>query len=515
MIKYIHRIIGASRFLAQPRSLRSILTNKPSHGPPKSDLNLQRIVGRLRFPADAFWHGALDFLSGGKLTDRDSLGPIEFKKYLPDLVPSSFSFFEPVEAFEVVIIHKGLLDDYSNSLLKRITSALEYAYGNAVFNIFVAKSLGRRSGGAQKHLFRYDDSPPNDIPDRSICLVTAGGFGNLGDDAITHAAEKILAENFPGRPIVHQSPPVPKRDLLRSDLLVLGGGGLFYDSCLYNLQNYTLPLFWANEAKIPRCCLGIGLQGIRTALGRRVYREALKGCLFVSVRDRRDREILETVCGGDPPIVLSQDLAFSLSPRILPGTSRPKRRTGESKRPMVYLALQDTTHLLASHRYQTYQSTIRSLPDRLAPYFDLTLIVQSRNDLPLYQSLSSRGSPPLPVVSFSRNEVEAAAACYARGDIVVTSRLHGFILACLAGKPVVATGTINGKIHRLIVNSMPEMHKSFIPITRFTPENVIKKLERISIHPDEFTISEFRLARCREAASVNEQWLRIHAAQIR
>lgn len=270
------------------------------------------------------------------------------------------------------------------------------------------------------------------------------GEHNLGDDALL---EVVLAELPQGCvPLVtaHDQAWVQERfgvatcnrrrlaevmgQLASCDALVLGGGSLLQDATsLQSLLYYCLLMLAARLQGKPVVLWGQGLGPLRRPISRALVRLCLPLATAITWRDRASGELAQQlthraqIIGSDPvwaypgrswrgnqgPIVLCWRPLRALEPSgWLPYLEALATLAEESGRDLVWLPF---------HRLQ---------------------------DRGLLQRLNQAQRVPRLVLERSREvEVEdpsAAMAVFAKAGLVLAMRLHGLILAALAGSPVAA-----------------------------------------------------------------------------
>ncbi|SDD11438.1 polysaccharide pyruvyl transferase family protein [Actinokineospora iranica] len=98
--------------------------------------------------------------------------------------------------------------------------------------------------------------------------------------------------------------------LSRLDVLVLGGGGVLYDS---EARRYLRLVRIARECGVPSFAYAVGVGPLTDADDRQIVRETLADMLAVIVRDEESRLILEEV-GVTRDIVVTADPALLLTP---------------------------------------------------------------------------------------------------------------------------------------------------------------------------------------------------------
>lgn len=141
--------------------------------------------------------------------------------------------------------------------------------------------------------------------------------------------------------------------------------------------------------------------------------------------------------------------------------------------------------LLAAARMREYQRIIEDTVDLVPPDAALELVVQSRDDLPMYREWQKRHG--CRIRSFDGETIEQVLDYYAGLDLVLTSRYHGFIFALPTERPVICTGNLRGKIDRLIRSAVPSAASCFIPLKQFDHLALQRRLELFARNPSALT----------------------------
>lgn len=181
------------------------------------------------------------------------------------------------------------------------------------------------------------------------------------------------------------------------DRLVIGGGGL--------LMNYFEP-FWRglSQRSISRCTLwGVGVCDTRdqnTPPDRKLMQELVDRCERVVVRDELTRDFLDR----DLPIVACPSL-LAIQTLAAPGASADS--------------------VLHVDNFTTVGEDVFTTMDTMASSFAVSRGMKMRN-------ANNRITPN------SRTELDAMLKRYATAQVVLSSGLHGCIIAVALGKPIVA-----------------------------------------------------------------------------
>jgi polysaccharide pyruvyl transferase WcaK-like protein len=272
------------------------------------------------------------------------------------------------------------------------------------------------------------------------------GFGNLGDEAILAGIERVLEPlkltpailiggpavgtvgAFPGARRISPRRLLPTLDALRAlrscQVLILSGGGLFNDHWATVIPRY---LSWVVAARIAGArvaWLGVGVGPIRRRGWRRLARLAARLSEPVFVRDRASAILL----GGGPKIRVAPDMAFFNPP---PPTRRRDPVLALIVRPPVRSGSEPAASLERTLSAVAACGAAAGLEPRLqlmAP--DVDRLFAERVGLRIQAELGVR--PRIEVLGRTSPEaLERLAAC----ELVASVRLHGLILAAIAGVP--------------------------------------------------------------------------------
>jgi polysaccharide pyruvyl transferase CsaB len=169
-----------------------------------------------------------------------------------------------------------------------------------------------------------------------IGLLGSYGGLNVGDEAILTSmvasmrdacpfAEIVVFSRDAGHTRLHH--PVDRvvdarggrrsdvaEEIAQLDLLVLGGGGLLYDT---EAPVYLREVRLAQEAGVPTVAYAVGAGPLRLAEDRAVVREVVSRMARVTVRDEESKRVLEDV-GVGVPIEVVADPALLLTPEPFP-----------------------------------------------------------------------------------------------------------------------------------------------------------------------------------------------------
>jgi polysaccharide pyruvyl transferase WcaK-like protein len=286
---------------------------------------------------------------------------------------------------------------------------------------------------------------------RPIRIVTLGyqGFGNLGDEAILAGIEQLLAGTgievsavvggtrapivaFPAARRVASDRSWPTREaiaiLRRADALVLAGGGLLHDHWAAVVPRY---LAWTLLARLlgrPVVWLGVGVGPFRRRWLRRVAGLTLRLSRLVLVRDLASATV--AMAGGGRVDGVIPDPALHLEPP--PAAAREGLvvvvRAPIRAEPAVAQRLLDALAgvIVEAAAGGVEASIVTFAGPRDQPFADaLAARVATRGQAaPAIEALG-----PDPLVGLAR---------LGRAEAIVTVRLHGLLLAAIAGTPCAA-----------------------------------------------------------------------------
>jgi polysaccharide pyruvyl transferase WcaK-like protein len=185
--------------------------------------------------------------------------------------------------------------------------------------------------------------------------------------------------------------------------------------------------------------LSVGTGTIESRLGKRFVRCALERADYRSFRDRRSRELAAAATPtADDPIV--PDLAYALP---LPA-DLPPPRAGVAVCPMIY-ADPRVWPAADAARYRRHIETFAELAVRLARAGqEVVIFGTTRADNTAVRDLMSRVEHEVGAGERRRvrsrviDDVAELMRAFSLAEVVVAARLHGVVLAHVAGRPTLA-----------------------------------------------------------------------------
>lgn len=299
-------------------------------------------------------------------------------------------------------------------------------------------------------------------PSRAYLIAGYYGFGNLGDELILSETIQMLLAKQPDARIVavsgnveatknqHQVEAVDARDIhelskaIESvDLVVVGGGGLFYDywgvsetdvfsKTHSGINVYASIAMLASLHRKPLHVFAVGVGPLSTPAGAGLTRAIFEQAQFSSVRDKRSFKVLDTI--GVAP----EGFTRTLDP-VMASIDRPNRDDGNQPHTLVAVrkwpftvgwektvaqALDEFVEFSgASLRFVPFQVNDEKLLDDRRAAADIVALMKHSDRATLVDN-------PL--------SVEDAYAIFSEADFVIGMRLHSVVLAARYGIPFVA-----------------------------------------------------------------------------
>jgi hypothetical protein len=363
---------------------------------------------------------------------------------------------------DYAIVHKGLMPRLPRQVLQALVIHGDVLHANEVFVVFARHAAGagrsaldvtrRRHTQPVLDYVKRDAGMRQRHADRRAVVVSAFGVGNVGDDAVSFGAREVLYRN--GFDEVDLVGPNPDYSVIDSaDLVVIGGGGLLYDSSFSNVSNYTAPIRYAYERGIPSAVLGVGTQGIRTTLGAAAFKDALSLARLVTVRERSDATLLtETV--GLKNVHTTGDLALLLAdgPRPVPVRRDPG---------LAVLSLSHSLEGWLAKRDSTIDAYLDETVESLGRGYNKVIgVVHSVDDEAIYERLRQRRE--IQVVKAADYDVSAVMDLYGSAGLVVSSRFHGLLFSVMGRTPLIQVCGPTSKSGRALAERFPSLTRAAI-----------------------------------------------------
>ena len=279
------------------------------------------------------------------------------------------------------------------------------------------------------------------------------GFDNAGDEAILYAMVQALQHRRPqleltvlsARPeatamaygvkaIPRTHLPAVLQEMRRTNLFIMGGGGLLQDTTsLASLQYYLGLVAMARTCGRKVFFYGQGIGPIRTGIGRRMTRTLVNRVSAITVRDEESRRELIDI-GVRRRITVTADPVLGLEPEpawmergrlILDGM-------GLTAAPIAGISMRPWPSA------PDYVRAVAAAGDRLAAAGRQVLFLPFHHpgDLAVCREAADRMQAPAVVLDLPCDFNELMGIC-AHLDLAVGMRLHFLVFAALAGVPLV------------------------------------------------------------------------------
>jgi polysaccharide pyruvyl transferase CsaB len=287
----------------------------------------------------------------------------------------------------------------------------------------------------------------------------SGSYGgmNLGDEAILAGIISELRASLPVEiTVFSRNPPdtlerhqveraVPVRRLIqkeitpeiaRLDALVLGGGGILFDS---DVRGYLREVFLAHELGVPVMTYAISAGPLNDPIARAAVRDALNPAAIVTVRDRQGYRLLEDV-GVTKEIHLTADPALLLNQAAL-SHEAVEAEGVDFDRTLIGFSVREPGPAAPDIDTEQYYALLANTADYAVDRLDaeIVFVAMERTDVQHGYAVAAH------MRRFERAEILRRAYTpqqildlLGRFEFAVGMRLHFLIFAALQGTPFVA-----------------------------------------------------------------------------
>lgn len=315
---------------------------------------------------------------------------------------------------------------------------------------------------------------------KRITVFGATGYHNVGDDvigAIIHAMFELYLPDVE----VNIVPQYKREEIEKSDLIIIGGGGLIYDYDPVNVTNYMELVLRAQEQVIPVYMMGIGVQHVFADKSKEIYRDALRFVKAITVRNDEDgRYMIDELHCKPEQIIFSRDLAF-LGPELF-GVHAAERNFDK---PLLVASLADWK--LGAKNYNridpelakaqaAYLKYLHSDIGRLTEKYQVRLVSQAAEDQDLYEELIAK-CPQIELVTFKGIEdSHELFNHFTAADVSITGRYHGLIAGLITETPTLGISFGGHKQQKLIRDSYPSLGNQLYTVQQMVQEDLFGKL---------------------------------------
>lgn len=288
-----------------------------------------------------------------------------------------------------------------------------------------------------------------------IGLVGSYGGLNIGDEAILTSMLAGLREAMPFAEVVifsrdaahtRDTHPVDRvldarrgrcdavtEEIAKLDVLVLGGGGLLYDS---EATEYLRHVRTAHRYGVPTVAYAIGAGPLTTPEDRRVVREVVSEMTRVTVRDEDSKRVLHEV-GVERPVQVVADPALLLTPEPFPAEALIGEGVDPSGR-LIAMSVREPGRAAPDLSVDEYHSLMAAVADFAVSRYDGQVLFVPMERVDVRESHAVLGR----MVTAERGRVlhgsygpQEVLGLMQNVDLAVGMRLHFLIFAAISGVP--------------------------------------------------------------------------------
>ncbi|MFA4015227.1 MAG: hypothetical protein RUDDFDWM_000305 [Candidatus Fervidibacterota bacterium] len=276
-----------------------------------------------------------------------------------------------------------------------------------------------------------------------ILLIGYFGHGNLGDEMMLHAflyglrdRVKFSACAISGSPDetrqMHSIAAINKFNIAsivefmrKADVVVGCGGSLLQDATSFrSLAYYVGLIVLSRSLGVAPVLLAQGLGPLRRRISRHLAALALRRCLLITFRDEVSLELAKKLCAVHDKAFLTADLAFILTP---PYEAKPPQEN-------LWLAVAMRPWRGVDEVLAHVADGILQLKHRISA---VRCISFSRDDIEVSEKLSLL-LKQMKVEVVAPRSIEELWEAMKSVHLLIGSRLHSLILACMLGIPSIA-----------------------------------------------------------------------------
>ncbi|QQP88363.1 polysaccharide pyruvyl transferase family protein [Skermanella sp. TT6] len=288
----------------------------------------------------------------------------------------------------------------------------------------------------------------------------SGSYGglNLGDEAILASAIVQLRNALPGVEIVAFSrnaehtranqdvdhainPRTALRDEIipeveRLDVLLLGGGGILYDT---EARTYLREVVIAQARNVPTFAFSVGIGPLKGGEERAAVRDGMNMMTGITVREIGAKRLLEEI-GCTRPVTVTADPALLLDPA--PFTDDMLRAEGiPADRRLIGLSIRERGAAAPDLDAGGYHGLLAQAADFIVHRYDaqVVFVPMERADLrEAHQVIAAMSAPHCASVlrgSYSPREILGLMGHF---QFALGMRLHFLIFAAISGVPLMA-----------------------------------------------------------------------------
>ncbi len=315
-----------------------------------------------------------------------------------------------------------------------------------------------------------------------VGIIGSYGGLNLGDEAILQCIIAQLRRSLPveitvfsrkakdtlARHRVERAVDVREMSrneiapaIKRLDLLILGGGGILFDS---EAHVFLREVMLAEEMGVPVMVYAVSAGPLEKEPAQELVRDALNGASAVTVRERKARQLLEQI-GVTKEIAVTADPALLLKPEPL-ARDMLKREGLEGKRRLVGISVREKGAAAPDLDERQYHALIANAADYMVSRLEADLVfvpmepknADVQHSHAVISQMANAGRAHVLKGEYSPAQVLALMRHF---SFAVGMRLHFLIFAAIQHVPFVAlpyASKVSGFLEALEL-SMPPVQK--------------------------------------------------------
>jgi polysaccharide pyruvyl transferase CsaB len=222
--------------------------------------------------------------------------------------------------------------------------------------------------------------------------------------------------------------------LRRLDLLVLGGGGILYDT---EARRYLRLVAVAQDCKVPVFGYALGAGPLTEELDCGMAQSTLQNCVELTVRDEESRLALEEA-GVGCPMTVTADPALLLEPEEVDGDALRREWVPDGRR-LVGMSVREPGRAAQNLDAESYHQLLAHVGDFLVHRLDANVLFvpMERRDIGhAHAVLSFMTAVDQCQVLHGVYRPRQILGLMRHIDLAVGMRLHFLIFAAMAGVPV-------------------------------------------------------------------------------
>ncbi len=274
---------------------------------------------------------------------------------------------------------------------------------------------------------------------------------NASDTSVRHHVDKVIeVRNLTRTEIAPE--------IERLDLLILGGGGIFFDK---EIDLFLRELEIANQTNVASMVYAVGTGPLNNDNSRKKVKDVLSNVNVITVRSKEDKKILEDI-DVKHEIIVTADPAFLLSPEPLPKNALELEQVHGERR-LVGVSVREPGPAAPDIDPNFYHSLLANAADFIISRLDADIIFvpMERHVFDVQQShgvISKMLKPQHAWVLKGDYSAGQLLSFVEHFTFTIGMRLHFLIFSALQGIPFVAlpyASKVSGLLDNLQVPMPP------------------------------------------------------------